>query len=230
MKKGVIILLIVLGVIVLVIGGIVFAMTMPKNLGVKYTKADLDSVNTKLGINYASLPSSDDPASSLKLSGQKAIDQQITESELSALLNQPSSQWKNYPVSDVQVKINSDGSIEMTGKIIASRFKAYSEATNMPDRYKSMIADKADLVPVNPSFDYKGDYEINNGKLEGGVTQLKVGPLEVPKNWTDNNKDFIAGFIEDRMTSAGMKVESAKIVEGKLAIKGTIPETIAFEK
>jgi len=90
MKKGVIILLIVLGVIVLVIGGIVFAMTMPKNLGVKYTKADLDSVNTKLGINYASLPSSDDPASSLKLSGQKAIDQQITESELSALLNQPS--------------------------------------------------------------------------------------------------------------------------------------------
>ena len=92
--------------------------------------------------------------------GQKLIDTQITESELTALLNQPSTQWKNYPVSDVQIKINTDGSVEMTGKIIASRFEAYSEATNLPEKYKSLIVDKANLVPVNPSFDYKGYYEI----------------------------------------------------------------------
>jgi hypothetical protein len=230
MKKSIIVLLIVLGVVALIVIGVVVAVTMPKNIGVKYSKADLTSVNSKLGINYGSLPSSSNPVSSIKISGQKPMDVQITESELTALLNQPSGQWKNYPVSNIQLKINNDGSVEITGKIIAKRFEAYSEATNMPDNYKNLVADKANLVPVNPSFDYKGNYEIKNGKLEGEMTELKVGPLTVPKDWTDNNKNFISGFIEDRIKSAGMQVESATFTGGKLDIKGTVPETIDFEK
>jgi len=224
------VLYLILGIIVLVVIGLVVANTMPKNLGVKYTKADLDNVNTKLGITYASLPSSNNPASSLMISGKKPLDSQLTENELTALLNQPSSQWKNYPISDVQFKINSDGSIEMTGKIIASRFDAYTKATNMPEKYTSLVADKVNLVPVNPSFDYKGTYEIKNGKLQGDVTELKVGQLTVPKDWTDNNKDFITGFIEDRINSAGMTVDSATFTDGKLDIQGSVPQTISFEK
>jgi hypothetical protein len=128
------------------------------------------------------------------------------------------------------LKINDDGSVEMTGKILTKRLKAYGEATNMPEQYKSIIEDKANLVPVNPSFDYKGNYQIKNGKLEGEMTELKVGPLAVPKDWTDNNKYTISNFITDRMNSAGMQVESATFVGGELNIKGTIPETIGFEK
>jgi len=230
MKRIAIISLTVVGVIVIIIIGVIVVMTTSKDLGVRYTKADLESVNNKLGIRYVALPSSNDPLTSLKLLGQKPIDTQITESELTALLNQPSTQWKNYPVSDVQIKINTDGSVEMTGKIIASRFEAYSEATNLPEKYKNLIADKTNLVPVNPSFDYKGNYEIKNGKLEGEMTELKIGPLTVPKDWTDNNEDFITGFVEDRINSAGMHVESATFTGGKLDIKGNLPEEISFEK
>jgi hypothetical protein len=229
-KKIYIILLVLLGIVVLAIIGIVLTATMPKNLGVKYTKADLDSVNNKISIKYGSLPSSSNPLSSIKIIGKKPIDQVITQSEMTALLNQPSKQWKNYPVSDVQMKINDDGSVEMTGKIMAKRIKDYSEATNLPDNYKNLISDKSKLVPINPSFYYKGNYEVKNGKLEGELTQLKVGPIEVPKNWTDNNKDFISGFIEDRINSAGMQIESATFTSGKLDIKGSVPETIDFEK
>ena len=170
MKKLFIVLLIVLGIIAIVIAGVVIAFTLPQDLGVKYTKADLISVNNKLGINYGSLPASKDPISSMKINGEKTINQQITQSELTALLNQPSTQWKNWPVSNVQMKINADGTIEMTGKIIAKRFEDYSIATHMPDKYKSLIADKANLVPINPSFYYKGDYEIKDGKLNGEMT------------------------------------------------------------
>ncbi|MGV8171766.1 MAG: hypothetical protein ACP5OA_03685 [Candidatus Woesearchaeota archaeon] len=224
------VLYIVLGIIILIIVGAVIAVTMPKSLGVKYTKADMDSVNTKLGIAYTTLSASDNPASSLKISGAKTLDAEITESELTALLNQPSSQWKNYPISDVQVKINDDGSVEMTGKILVKRFEEYSEATNMPDKYKSLADENAKLVPVNPSFYYKGNYEIKDGKLEGNVEELKVGPLTVPKDWTDNNKDFITGFVENRINSAGMQVENANFDGGKLNIQGIVPESISFEK
>ena len=51
MKKVYIVLLIILGVIALVVIGLTVVITTPKDLGVKYTKADLDSVNNKLGIN-----------------------------------------------------------------------------------------------------------------------------------------------------------------------------------
>jgi hypothetical protein len=224
------VLYIILGVIILIIVGVVIANTMPKSLGVRYTEADVKSVNSKLGINYAALPSSDIPTSSLKIEGKKPLDTQITQSELTALLNQPSEQWKNYPVKDVQFKINDDGTVEMTGKIIVKRFNDYAKATNMPSKYTSLVEDKMDLVPVNPSFDYKGTYEIKNGKLEGEVTELKVGQLTVPKEWTDNNKNFITEFVEDRLDSAGMTVESAKFTDGKLDIKGSVPESIAFEK
>ncbi|HIH32457.1 TPA: hypothetical protein HA235_07170 [Candidatus Woesearchaeota archaeon] len=83
---------------------------------------------------------------------------------------------------------------------------------------------------MNPSFYYKGDYSIVDGKLEGSMTELKVGPMKVPDDWVDNNEDFINEFVEDRLNSAGMKVESAKFTDGKLDIKGTIPEEIDFAK
>jgi hypothetical protein len=223
-------LYIVLGIIVLIIIGAVAAFTIPHSLGVRYTKADLKSVNNKLGINYATLPSSDNPTASLKLTGQKSLNAQITQEELTALLNQPSSQWKNYPIKDVQLKINDDGTVEMTGKILAKRFTDYADATDMPQQYKSLIADNANKVPLNPSFDYKGDYEVQNGKLVGEMTELKVGPLTVPQDWTDNNKDFITGFVEDRINSAGLKIDSASFEGGQLNIQGTVPETISFEK
>jgi hypothetical protein len=230
MKKIYVVLLIIFGVIALAVIGAIVVFTMPKDLGVKYTKADLDSVNNKLEIKYSSLAASNDPVSSIKISGKQPIDQQITESEMTALLNQPEKQWKNYPVKNVQMKINADGSVEMTGKIIAGRFEAYSKATNMPDKYTSLVEDKAGLVPVNPSFYYKGNYAVKNNKLEGEISELKVGPLTVPKDWTENNKDFINDFVADRLNSAGMQVESATFTDGKLDIKGTIPESIDFEK
>jgi hypothetical protein len=230
MKKIYIILSVVLGVIALIIIGAIVAVTTPKDLGVKYTKADLDSVNNKLGITYGSLSASTDPHSSITINGKKAIDQHITESEMTALLNQPSKQWKNYPISNIQMKINDDGSVEMTGKIMAKRFNAYSDATNLPDRYRNTIADKVSLVPVNPSFYYKGNYNVQNGKMEGELTELKVGPLAVPKDWSDNNKEYISGFVEDRINSAGMQIGSATFTSGKLDIKASVPESIDFEK
>jgi hypothetical protein len=224
------VLYIIVGIIVLIVAGFVLANTMPKNLGVGYTKADLNSVNTKLGITYNSLQSSNIPTQSLKIEGSKPLNTQVTQSELTALLNQPSKQWKNYPVKNVQFKINNDGTVEVTGKILASRVNDYAKATNMPTKYTDLVADKINLVPVNPSFDYKGTYEIQNGKVVGDLTELKVGQLAVPKDWTDSNKDFITGFVEDRINSAGMKVDNAKFVDGKLDIQGTIPESISFEK
>jgi len=223
------VLLVIVGIIVLGVVGVVISATTPQDLGVKYTKADLESVNAKLGIHYNSLVSSTDPVASLNISGKKALDTQLTESELTALLNQPSSQWKNYPVSDVQLRINPDGSVEMTGRFIANRFNAYSTATHLPEKYKSLIADKANLVPVNPSFYYKGDLGIKNGQVDGGMSDLKVGPVSVPNDWTAHNQDFVDGFVQDRLQSAGMTVDSATFTDGKLNIKGSVPETIGFE-
>ena len=75
-------LYIILGVIIVLVIGVVLAVTSPKNLGVGYTKADLNNVNKKLGITYASLPSSNDPASSIKISGSKPISEQIIQYQM----------------------------------------------------------------------------------------------------------------------------------------------------
>jgi len=52
----------------------------------------------------------------------------------------------------------------------------------------------------------------------------------VPKDWASNNNDLITGFIEDRISSAGMKFDNANFDGGKLNIQGSAPETVSFEK
>jgi len=62
------ILLFLLGIIVL-IGGGVWYLLQPKNLGISYTPADLASIYKKVGVSFEPLPDGTPPGKSLIVSG-----------------------------------------------------------------------------------------------------------------------------------------------------------------
>jgi hypothetical protein len=222
---------IILGIAVVIFIAAYIFIGSPKDLGVKYSKADLESANKKLGVQFLELNGVSDPKESLKMTGKKEVNTVLTGPELTALMNYRSDSWKYYPASDVQMKVNDDGSVELSGRLNSNLFVQYSEATDMPEKYRSFIADKIKLSPIKPAFYIKGAGEISNGKVATGeITSAKIGAISLPVDWFKNNDDFVKGFVEDRILKAGITAQSVRIEGGALSFKGSVPESVAAQK
>jgi hypothetical protein len=214
-------------VLCVIVGYVLFA--MPKDLGVGYTKADLDSVNGKLGIQYNTLAKGGSPADSLNLSGKKEIKTEFTQQELTALMAQHEDNWKYYPVRNTQIKFNRDGTIEVSGKLEAGKFEEYADATNMPEKYRNFIGEYVGMVPIAPAFYVKTQVGVENGEASGDVKEAKIGAFNLPPEWFDNNNDFATGMVEDRIQKAGLDIKSASFENGRLNFDGSIPEVVGME-
>lgn len=227
-KKVLTILGIVVGVIIILLIASYFLIARPKDLGVRYSQKDVESVNAKLGITYSSLPDSSDPKATYTIEGKRDVDITLTNEELTALMAEHSEQWKNYPVSDVQMKVNEDGSFELSGKLEGKSWDDYATATNMPDRFKNFVGEKANLVPMNPAFYMKGTMAVQDGEVTGDVQEMKIGQITVDTTWFQNNNNFVTDFAKDRILAAGITAESISFGPDGVHLKGTVPESIGF--
>jgi len=207
-----------------------FAWSSPRDLGIRFGQADLNSANAKLGVSYGVLPSSADPKASLKLTGSKPVAATFSSEELTALMASHASAWAFYPVSNAQVKINKDGTVEIAGVLDTDRLDGYAKSTNMPPQYYDFLKNNAAQVPVKPAFYAKGTMSVVNGKVSGNAQQVKIGAVDVPQQMVSDNYNLITGFAENRIKEAGVTVQSATFEDGKLNFKGTVPEQAQLAK
>jgi hypothetical protein len=227
-KKLLIILGSIVGIIIIIFVAGVLLVSRTKDLGVRYSQKDTDSVNAKLGITYSSLPESSDPKSTLSLEGKREVDVTLTSEELTALLAEHGDSWSTYPVSDAQMRINDDGTFELSGKLKGSDWEDYALATNMPNRFKNFVGDKAKLVPAKPAFYIKGLMDVKNGQVTGDVKDVKIGSFGVDTTWFSDNNGFVTDFVEDRLSAAGINAASISMEADGLHLKGSVPEKIGF--
>jgi hypothetical protein len=225
----------------------VFGSDKPKDLGIKYTQADLASARAKSQIVYEALPAGTPDELSLQRSGTRPISATFTSAEASALMNDRP--FKYWPYKEVQVKFNADGSAEISGKLIKDRLPGYCAAIGMP---KEVAAAAMKFLPADPVFYVKGKAALADNQvsvfdpqaLEIGRMPIPLGPIlssglkfinevyaapaesltsELSK--ASNKREWIINYINQRIASIkGFYAKEAKFGDNELIFDGNLSE------
>lgn len=198
----------------------IFGATTPRDLGVTWTQADLDSARAKTGVTLERLAVGASP--SLQYEGSKAINASFTSAELTALLN--SAEWRDNPISDVQVKIGADGTIEASGLLHIEKLQAYAAATGIDEGEAKRVIDQIDWLRGSPAVYFKAEATVSNNRLSGSIIEVQVGKLTIPATFIDDYQDEAQRFMQNRFTRIpGLRADEVTFADGQMRLRGTIP-------
>lgn len=223
-----------------------FGSNKPRDLGIKYTDADLSSGRAKAPIIYETATASGN-VSVWQTSGTLPVNTEMTSSEITAIMNNKKGAY--YPYKNVQVKFNADGSGEISAVLIKNRLPLYGSTFDAP---KVAVDFVMKILPDNPVVYLKGKatlvdnkvglfepqrFEIGRVPLPVGiflslapkiipeVYALDVGEITSELSKVDNKRALIIDFINSRLSAIpGFYAKSAKMTENKLIFEGTLPE------
>ena len=199
----------------------------PRDLGVRYSAADLASANSKLKVTYTTLPSSAEGSASLVETGSQQINVKLTSEEATALLNDYASKWKYYPIDKIQVKFNSDNTIELSGVLRVDRWKGFADAILLPESPRSQVRPFLTYVKTNPSIYMKGTLSINSPP-QVTISDLDVGRFSISGDQIDDYLFAIAEFIEYVVDLFNIHIDALSIYMGLLTIIAIIPTSVAL--
>jgi hypothetical protein len=217
----------------------------PRDLGIIYTQADYNSARAKSKIAYEVLPSGTPASQSLQRSGQNNINTAWSSAEITSLMN--GRPWKYWPYKDVQVKLNEDGSAEISGVLDKSKILNYAAAINLPTE---VVKYAVNFLPADPVFYVKGRATLTENKVglfepqkvEIGRMPLPLGTLlsfapslietayaQSLQDFTadlskvQDKKTYIINYINKRLASIpGFYAKSAEFGKDKLIFDGTL--------
>ncbi len=231
MKKALIIIVSIIVVIVLVAGyfgfvpGVSQAMgaNKAKDLGVKYTQEDLDKARQLANIDLQDLSEGN---TSLGFSGQQEITGDYTSEMITAMIS--SAKYKYYPLSNTQVKINNDGTVEAAGNVNIAKLVKWSNDLGADKNVTDQASSYVGTISANPSFYLKGKMDVANNQINLNLSQAKISRFSAPSSMINQYQGQLADFVEQRIARVpGMDIKSAAFTDGKLKIDGTYP---AIEK
>lgn len=159
----------------------------PRDLGVDYTGADKANARLKSQLQYGTLPASTPIEQSIQRRGSHDISADFSSAELTALLN--GRPYKYWPIENAQLRINTDDSVEMSGRLLSNKFESYVLSEGVP----AVLAQNVSKLIVNdPAFYIKGRLMIRDNKLvQLSVSRLEIGKLRIPifvaKRWNSNS-------------------------------------------
>jgi len=218
MKKIILIPIIVVLVSVAVLGylgfvpGLSDVITPPRDLGVRYSEADLLTAYDKAGRYTYTLPNG-----SIIINYTGDIDTQFTNEEISALITLHPRTYN--PLQDTQVKFNEDGTVEFSGKLDTKYLAKFS------DRFKLNLPSEAtDVVknmPGSPRFYLKGTGSVIEDDAEFDVEEVEIGRISVPVKDASQGLESATENYIDSMDDAHLT--SATIVDGGLEFDGMFP-------
>lgn len=217
----------------------------PKNLGVVVSTTDLDSARSKTKLIYGILPDSTPIEQSIQRIGQQKATFSLTSAEVTALLN--NRPWKYWPVKNVQLKINDDGSAELSCVVVKEKLRGFAIANGIP-------ADAVDMglkfIPADPAVYVKATTALTDNRVsQFDIQAVSLGRFSLPVDkllaWTrtrfiptayasgsisylynyQGKKDLIINFINERLSKIqGFFAKSANFKDGKLNFDGTLSE------
>jgi hypothetical protein len=234
--------LVILIILIAGVGGyfILFA-GKPKDLGIRYTEDDRTSARAKSKIEYEALPETTPVTESIQRFGTREVTAEFSSAEVTALMN--NRPWRFWPYANVQVKLNGDGSGEISGTLIKDRLPGYLTFIGVPQEAADFIIK---FLPANPSFYLKIVASVENNQvalfdpkaLEVNGLPLPVGQLLSfirPAYAADsdmlsdlskvkNKKSLIISFINKHLNKKGFFAKRAYVAENKLIFDGNLVE------
>jgi hypothetical protein len=205
-----------------------FGSDKPIDLGVTYTRADYQSAEAKSKIEKFDLPPSTPPEQSLQYEGSQPASVDLTEAEVSALINE--SPWPYGAFRDCQVKFNADGTAEFSGILETAKLEDYARARGYSEQEISDalgIVDKFTIVQKNMPFYFLGTGSVVDGVIDFDIQKFQLGKLGFPADQINGRKSEILNYAREGIKRLpGFSVKSFSISNGKIHFDGTLPKTV----
>lgn len=215
----------------------------PRDLGITYTEADRSAARAKSQLEYEALPANTAPAQSLQRSGTRSVTTAWSSAEMTALMNDRP--WKYWPIRNVQLRINNDGTAELSGVVMRDKLSGYGQAIGVP---QAVIDGVVKLLPPNPAFYVKAKTSLTNNTVSDfDIQSVSLGHVSIPVdtllahhtigsparaqaadiatelNKYSGKKAAIVGFINQRLSQIpGFFAKRAYFSDGKLNFDGSL--------
>ena len=195
-----------------------------KDLGLRATEQQAQRAQEKVQVVVVALPSDTTLANSIRYEGTHALTYSMDSQELTALASSHS-KYKYFPFTNTQIRVNSDGSVEISS--VVDTMKAFSYATAIgfaPDDLEKAMNDYHIPRSTIPVY-VKGSGSVINGKVTLNLNAGSVAGIPVPMGLVNDKKPPIIGILEDGMNrTPGFKATSLTFSDGKMSFEGMAPE------
>ncbi len=204
----------------------------PRQLGVQYTPADMQSFENKSGIRFEEATATpahpQTPETNHAFGSPQRVETTFTQEELSAAINGTALPW--LPLKEVQVKL-SDRTIELSGLLSADRIPELARLAAGSGYSASDLArvvGYAEKLGPNVPVYIKASGAVEHAQLDLELRAISVGRFNVPP-------DAVAriapnGIHRPVKARDNFAVEQATPEEGSLSFTGILPSTIHLKK
>ena len=205
----------------------------PRDLGIAYSQADLDSYNQKTALKFVDSSSapkvSTNSGESTTFADVKTVNNlELTDEELTAAIN--NLEWNWLPISNVQTRFSS-GSLELSGKFDSAKLdnlRQYLSEQGGLNPDSSNAISWAERLSNDAPFYAKANAVIANNTLSFKLVEAEIGRLNIPLG--KMGEDVQNGATYSNISSQYLNVQSAQLASGKLFFTGTYPSTIYIEQ
>lgn len=195
-----------------------------KDLGINVTVEESAAAQAKDGTQIVALPPGSTASEDFRLEGKREVDFTFDSQELSAHSNNRA--WKNYPVKNVQIRINPDGSIESSAILMVSKFMPYAMGLGYSESQIREAMDKYKIPPVEVPVYIKGMGSVINDQVNVDAQKVRLGAVEIPGNIVSLANTEAEVVLEDIISknSHSFHAESVTFSDGNMHFVGQLPE------
>ncbi len=157
------------------------------------------------------------------------LDVTMTSEEITSVFTVWEEKDKSFPLRNVQIKFNPDGTAEASGylkisnAILLAKNLGYSDSDI--EKGKNYIKYVAGDLP----FYVKGTAEMINNKITMNSASFQIAKISVPDNIVSPASSLVSDMISRRINQiGGADIKEASFKNGVFKLQGSIPETIKY--
>ncbi len=195
----------------------------PRDLGVKYANINVMKVHDYIGTKTTITKdvSGSGAGAGLLFEGSKPAKYSLTGEELTALANSP---WKYFPFSDVQIKIDPDGTVEASAMLRTDRIINFAKSLNFNEKEISDAIQKFKIPVSNTPVYAKGNFSVEEGKAKINPQNIEIGKASLPLSVIEKIIPQITDGVNSIIKSfPGFYIKNLTFSEGKMNFEGTVP-------
>ncbi len=169
----------------------------------------------------------------VQFTGQRTVKATRTSEQLTALANSSDLKaWKYYPVQNVQIRVNNDGSVDSSGRVASDRLLAALSrpGLDMTSEEHGFVTDYGQLLKGNPSFYMKFTGGVTNNKVNVNFSKAEIGGIAAPSDAMGEVNNHVASLVMRKMVKVpGLNIKSLTFQSGKMNFDGTVPDKIYMQ-
>jgi len=198
-----------------------------KDLGVKTDRELVTKFDEKYGMKNELPGGVVADGSEPKYEGSVDLDISLSGEEISSILEYWKEQYGMTPIYDVQVRINSDGTGEVSGILDVSTAVLMAKKLGYSNADIEKAKSYAKYVAGDLPFYIKGRGGVTNNEVSVNASEIQIGRVTLPESIAGPVAEASGDMVERRMKEVpGVNIERLSLENGKVNLKGTIPNTV----